>query len=51
MRRVGELGDLDFRLADADRLDDHEILAEGVHEGDRVAGRPGQPAEMAAASH
>ncbi len=50
-RRVGDLGDLDLALADADRLDQHHVLAEGVHQRDRVGGRAGDPAQVPARGH
>ncbi len=49
--RVGEFGDFDLGLADADRLDDDDVQPERIHEGSRVAGRSGKPAQMPAAGH
>ena len=45
-RRIGQLGDLDFGLADTNGLHDDELVAEGVEQGDRIAGRAGEAAEM-----
>ena len=47
---VGGARDLDLVLADADRLDDHRVVAGGIHEIDRVRRRPREPAQVAAAA-
>ena len=50
-RRVGEPGDLDLALADADGLDEHDVAAGGVEHPQRLRRRPGQPAEVTARGH
>jgi len=50
-RRVGDFGDLDLGLTDADRFDQHDILTERIHQRDGVGGRAGQPAEVPARGH
>jgi hypothetical protein len=50
-RRVRKLGDLNFGLTDADRLDHHQPLAERFHESDRIAGRTRKTAQVSAARH
>src|SRR5208282_168572 len=45
---IRDLDDLDFRLTDADRLDDDEIAARGVHHIDDAVHTLGQAAEMTA---
>ena len=47
-RRVGDLGDFDLGLSDADRLDQHDVETERVHQRYRVGGRAGDAAEVAA---
>ena len=47
-RGVGEAGDLDLGLADADGLDQHHVAAGRVEHPQRLRGRPGQAAEVAA---
>ena len=48
---VGEPGDLDLALADADGLDDHDVAAGGVEDPQRLRRGPGQPAEVAPGGH
>ena len=50
-RGVGQRGDLDLGLADADRLDQHHVAAGGVQHPDRLRRGPGQAAEVAAGGH
>ena len=50
-RDVGGADDVDFVLADADGLDDHDVVAGGVEHQRRVAGGARQPAEMPARRH
>ena len=50
-RGVGEAGDLDLGLADADGLDEHDVAPGGVEHADRLRRRPGQPAEVPARGH
>ena len=50
-RRLRQLGDRDFALPDADRLDEHDVEAECVHQEHRVGGRAREAAEMSAARH
>ena len=44
-------GDLDLALPDADGLDQDHVAAGGVEHPQRLRGRPGQPAEVAARGH
>ena len=44
---VDHVGDDGLRLADADRLDEHDVVAGGLHEDDRLARRRGDAAERA----
>jgi hypothetical protein len=48
---VGQTGDLDLGLADADRLDQHDLAARRVEHPQRLRGRAGQAAEVAAGRH
>ena len=48
---VGEPGDLDLALADADGLDDHHVAAGRVQHPQRLRRRPGQAAEVAPRGH
>ena len=50
-RDVGEPGDFDFVLADADGFDDDDIAASGVEEQRHIGGGWGKAAEMAAGGH
>ena len=50
-RGVGEPGDLDLALPDADGLDEHDVAAGGVEHAQRLGRAPGQPAEVAARGH
>ncbi len=50
-RRVGLRGDLDLGLADADRLHEDHVAARRVQDADRLRGRPGESAEVAARRH
>ena len=50
-RGVGEAGDLDLALADADGLDQDHVAAGRVEHPQRLRRRPGQPAEVAAGGH
>ena len=50
-RDVGGADDVDFVLADADGLDDDDVLAGGVEDERRVAGRARQAAQVAARRH
>ena len=49
--RVGQAGDLDLGLADADGLDEDDVAAGGVEHPQRLRGRPRQAAEVAARGH
>ena len=49
--RVGDLRDLDLRLPDADRFDDHHVETERIHQRHRIGGRAGDAAEMSATRH
>jgi hypothetical protein len=44
----GQPHDVELVLADADRLDDHRLLAEGGHQPGDMAGGAGQAADVAA---
>jgi hypothetical protein len=48
---VGVVDDVDFRLADTDGLEQHDVLAGRVHEQRRLERRLGQAAERPAARH
>src|SRR5450759_1295409 len=48
---LGEGGDLDFVLADADGFDDDVIPAGGVHEAGEIGGGSGEAAHGAAGGH
>ena len=50
-RDVGGADDVDFVLADADGLDEHDVLAGGVEHERGLAGRAGQAAEVPARRH
>ena len=50
-RRVRQLRDRNLALADADRLDEHDVETECIHEHDRIGGRAGEAAQMPAARH
>ena len=50
-RHVRGRDDVHFVLADADGLDDDDVLAGGVEDERGVAGRAGEPAEMPARRH
>ena len=50
-RGVGQGGDLDLGLADADGLDQHHVAAGALQHPDRLRRRRGQPAEVAPAGH
>ena len=50
-RGVGEAGDLDLGLADADGLHEHQVAARAVEHPHRLRGRRRQPAEVAPAGH
>ena len=50
-RDVGRADDVDFVLADADGLDDHDILAAGVEHQRDLARGAGEAAEVAARRH
>ena len=50
-RHVGGADDVHFILADADRLDDDDLLSGGVEQQRRVTRRPGEAAQMAARRH
>ena len=45
--RVDHVGDGDLRLPDADRLDEHDVVAGRLDTHDRLARRPGDAAERA----
>ena len=49
--RVRGARDVDLVLADADRLDDHDVVARGVEHVDRVERAAREPAERAARGH
>ena len=49
--RVGVVDDVDLGLADADGLDEHVVLAGGVHQQRGLQRRLGEPAERAAVGH
>ena len=51
MRDVGRADDVDFVLADADRLDEHDVLAGGVEHERGIAGRAREAAQVAARRH
>ena len=48
---VGEPGDVDLGLADADGLDEHDVAAGGRQHAQRLRRRPRQPAEVPAGGH
>jgi hypothetical protein len=50
-RRVGQARDVQLRLADADRLHQHPVEAEGVVEALDLGRRPREPAQAAAGGH
>ena len=50
-RRVGERGDVHLRLADAHRLDEHDVETGGVEQPQCSGRRRRQPAEVAAGRH
>jgi hypothetical protein len=50
-RDVGRPDDVDLVLADADRLDDDDVLAGGVEDERGIAGRAREAAEMPARRH
>ena len=50
-RGVGQAGDLDLALADADGLDQDHVAAGGVEHPQRLRRRPGQAAEVPAGGH
>ena len=50
-RHVGRADDVDLVLADADRFDDDDVLAGGVEDERRVAGRAREAAQMPARRH
>ena len=43
---MGQAGDVDLVLTHADRLDDHDLLAQGVHDPNTVGGSARQPAQV-----
>ena len=50
-RGVGQRGDLQLRLADADGLDQDDVAAGRVEHAQRLRRGPGQPAEVPAGGH
>jgi hypothetical protein len=50
-RHVGRPDDVDFVLANADGLDDHDVLAGGIEDERHVAGRAREPAKVATRRH
>jgi hypothetical protein len=48
---VGETGDLDFILADADGFDEEDVLAAGFEDEGDIGGGEGESAEWAAGGH
>ncbi len=49
--RVGDADHLDLALARTDGLEEHELLAGGIEQEQRLERRLGKPAEVAARSH
>src|SRR5260370_26192751 len=49
--RVGDGRDLELRLADTDRFEDHRVEAERTQQSDALASGQGKTAEVTARSH
>jgi len=50
-RRLRQLRDLDLALPHPDRLDQHDVYTEGIHEQHSIGRRSGHAAQVPAAGH